>query len=186
MAPFSVEKVGFVLIKYSLIDKDTFTNDVIIILLHYINMDIEKRFLKHYEDELPLGCVAYSDLLVFVRNLIKEQNEKKQIVHMDDNALRFFISKIVDEYFQVRNKIIDPFNTGQTESMSDKAIENRKVVMFKEIKGRMDSGEKSHGKTIFTHYLGVAGEISEEYWAFKYDILDAYYTAIGAEFDGKC
>lgn len=149
------------------------------------DLKIVKRFLKQYEDELPIECEAHSELLIFVKNLIKEQDEKEQIVHMDDD-LRAFISKTVDEYFRVRKKTIDPFYNGNPETISDKAIENRKEVMFKAIKGKMNSGEKLNGKTVFTHYLGGACEISNEYWEFKYDILQAYYTEIGAEFSGQC
>src|SRR5665647_499810 len=127
-------------------------------------MDIDdlktvKTFLKRYKDELPIGCNAYDELLSFVKTMIKGEDG---CVHMDDDALRSFVSDNVDEYFQKNNKTIDPFKNGNPESVSDEEIEARKRVIVEEIKDHMDDG-----KRIFVHYLGGSCAISPEYWSFK-------------------
>ena len=150
-------------------------------------MDIEdlktvKKFLKRYKDELSIECTAYDEILSFVKIMIKDQT-KDQIVHMDDNVLQVFISDTVDEYFRKNNKMIDPFGCGK-ELISDERIERRKNIIVKEIKDHMDDCKQINGKIVFSYYLGCCSAFSEEFLSFKYDMLQTYYQAIGADFEG--
>lgn len=132
-------------------------------------LKIVKKFLKYYDDELP---VYVSDLKDFIKQC------KKNVVHMDDESLKEWISEWVDDYFIKNEKKIDPFHDGRYITMSDIAIENRKLEIFNEIK---DDGRTQKGP-VFSHYIGGACEISIEKFNFKYDIFDAYYTKIGGSF----
>jgi hypothetical protein len=142
-----------------------------------------KKFLDYYGYELPIGVIAIDDLCAFVDDLIKEQS---QVHHMNDEDLSLFVSKKVDAYFEKNNRVIDPFGNGNTETISEASIELRKQSMIKEIKDNRDDYNIVHGKKVFTHYLGGACAVSEEYWSFQYKILNAYYKAINVEFEARC
>lgn len=142
-----------------------------------------KKFLDYYGYKLPIGVIATDDLCAFVDNLIKNDSE---LNHMSDDELSIFVSKEVNGYFKKNNKIIDPFGNGNKEAVSDGSIEHRKQAMINEIKDHRDDYNIVDQKKVFIHYLGGACAVSGEYWGFKYCILNAYYKAIGVEFEARC